>query len=287
MTLIAALLVIISFPLSPFPFSPSLSSLTPLPLPSLATTLALTSLRNSGRGSGRSGSCNGSVGRCKDGSCGSWTLRRRSRSSRCSSGCVLHKLTILPESFKSRAVLINNLAITRTSILYVFPNENCSRSPSVCAISIKSSILKASLVAISITEMIQAMSIFSIVFEIALIKGSIRPGVCSVPMFKTVLETSDVCSSMSVPFQKWISMKRPGRPHLRISRYQQRISEIFLSLISVKSFASSRVRTADLESHSPLLYHRAMQNCCETKLLKTLNKLSLNSQGSQGPEFFF
>ena len=29
-----------------------------------------------------------------------------------------------------------------------------------------------------------------------------------------------------------------------------------------------------------------MQNCCETKLLKTLNKLSLNSQGSQGPENF-
>ena len=79
---------------------------------------------------------------------------------------------------------------------------------------------------------------------------------------------------------------KAGRPHLRISRYQQRISEIFLSLISVKSFASSRVRTADLESHSPLLYHRAMQNCCETKLLKTLNKLSLNSQGSQGPENF-
>ena len=81
-------------------------------------------------------------------------------------------------------------------------------------------------------------------------------------------------------------MKRSGGPHLRISLYQQRISEIFLSLISVKSFASSRVRTADLESHSPLLYHRAMQNCCENKLLKTLNKLSLNSQGSQGPENF-
>ena len=75
-------------------------------------------------------------------------------------------------------------------------------------------------------------------------------------------------------------------PHLRISRYQQRISEIFLSLISVKSFASSRVRTADLESHSPLLYHRAKLNCCKVKLLKTINKLSLNSQGSQGPEFF-
>ena len=77
-----------------------------------------------------------------------------------------------------------------------------------------------------------------------------------------------------------------GRPHLRISLYQQRISENFLSLISVKSFASSRVRTADLESHSPLLYHRAKQNCCETKLLTTINKLSLNSQGSQGPENF-
>ena len=65
---------------------------------------------------------------------------------------------------------------------------------------------------------------------------------------------------------------RSGRPHLRISRYQQRISEIFLSLISVKSFASSRVRTADLESHSPLLYHRAMQNCCETMVqLKGVN----------------
>ena len=90
-------------------------------------------------------------------------------------------------------------------------------------------------------------------------------------------------SSIDSTFTNWVN---PGRPHLRISRYQQRISEIFLSLISVKSFASSRVRTADLESHSPLLYHRAMQNCCETKLLKTLNKLSLNSQGSQGPEFF-
>ena len=78
---------------------------------------------------------------------------------------------------------------------------------------------------------------------------------------------------------------RSGGRQLRISLYKLRISEIFISSNSVKSFASSRVRTADLESHSPPLYHRAKLDCCEKKLLFSIYKLSLNSRRSQ--RFFF
>ena len=76
-----------------------------------------------------------------------------------------------------------------------------------------------------------------------------------------------------------------GGRQLRISLYKLRISEIFISSNSVKSFASSRVRTADLESHSPPLYHRAKLDCCEKKLLFSIYKLSLNSRRSR--RFFF
>jgi len=53
--------------------------------------------------------------------------------------------------------------------------------------------------------------------------------------------------------------------HLRISPFQLKISEMFISSNSVKNFALSRVQTAFLESHSPALYHRTKLNCFKKK----------------------